>query len=169
MICLQTQSQWDKNKEVPGVWPWNLFTSCLPKVALKSKSFTVLSVPLLLTWLLAYFISVDHLCCFRVLCPLDEGQWWVPRCVGRHRLGQQEIQSVRLPGGSIVLCGFSVFLQVVKAALYNRDIISLYQHCISRWGLLQPYHLSPLYLLIGEGNGNPLQYSCLENSRDRGA
>ena len=21
----------------------------------------------------------------------------------------------------------------------------------------------------GEGNGNPLQYSCLENSRDRGA
>ena len=23
--------------------------------------------------------------------------------------------------------------------------------------------------LIGEGNGNPLQYSCLENPRDRGA
>ena len=22
---------------------------------------------------------------------------------------------------------------------------------------------------IGEGNGNPLQYSCLENPRDRGA
>ena len=22
---------------------------------------------------------------------------------------------------------------------------------------------------IGEGNGNPLQYSCLENARDRGA
>ena len=24
-------------------------------------------------------------------------------------------------------------------------------------------------LLLGEGNGNPLQYSCLENSMDRGA
>ena len=23
--------------------------------------------------------------------------------------------------------------------------------------------------MIGEGNGNPLQYSCLENPRDRGA
>ena len=26
-----------------------------------------------------------------------------------------------------------------------------------------------LYSLIGEGNGNPLQYSCLENSMDRRA
>ena len=23
--------------------------------------------------------------------------------------------------------------------------------------------------LVGEGNGNPFQYSCLENSKDRGA
>ena len=26
-----------------------------------------------------------------------------------------------------------------------------------------------MYLCIEEGNGNPLQYSCLENPRDRGA
>ena len=26
-----------------------------------------------------------------------------------------------------------------------------------------------MHACIGEGNGNPLQYSCLENSRDRGA
>ena len=26
-----------------------------------------------------------------------------------------------------------------------------------------------LFSLIGEGNGNPLQYSCLENPRDSGA
>ena len=26
-----------------------------------------------------------------------------------------------------------------------------------------------LHCFIGEGNGNPLQYSCLENPRDRGA
>ena len=25
------------------------------------------------------------------------------------------------------------------------------------------------YFIIGEGNGNPLQYSCLENPMDRGA
>ena len=36
------------------------------------------------------------------------------------------------------------------------------------------YKVIPFYLLSfaksnGEGNGNPLQYSCLENSMDRGA
>ena len=33
-------------------------------------------------------------------------------------------------------------------------------------------HLSPMFLrtsVIWEGNGNPLQYSCLENPMDRGA
>ena len=28
---------------------------------------------------------------------------------------------------------------------------------------------SCIYYLFGEGNGNPLQYSCLENPMDRGA
>ena len=28
---------------------------------------------------------------------------------------------------------------------------------------------SPVYFNSGEGNGNPVQYSCLENSMDRGA
>ena len=31
------------------------------------------------------------------------------------------------------------------------------------------YFYSHLYLKIGEGNGTPLQYSCLENPMDRGA
>ena len=26
-----------------------------------------------------------------------------------------------------------------------------------------------LFLIVGEGNGNPLQCSCLENPKDRGA
>ena len=30
-----------------------------------------------------------------------------------------------------------------------------------------PFHFSPS--CIGEGNVNPLQYSCLKNPRDRGA
>ena len=46
----------------------------------------------------------------------------------------------------------------------------------------EPAHLVPVYLLLrskqdlglprclsGEGNGNPLQYSCLENPKDSGA
>ena len=33
-----------------------------------------------------------------------------------------------------------------------------------------PHLLLPtIYIALGEGNGNPLQYSCLENSMDRGA
>ena len=30
-------------------------------------------------------------------------------------------------------------------------------------------NLSKLWNIVGEGNGNPLQYSCLENSMDGGA
>ena len=29
--------------------------------------------------------------------------------------------------------------------------------------------ISMLYVIYGEGNGNPLQYSCLENPMDGGA
>ena len=35
---------------------------------------------------------------------------------------------------------------------------------VGDWGLTPGSGRSP-----GEGNGNPLQYSCLENSMDRGA
>ena len=31
------------------------------------------------------------------------------------------------------------------------------------------FNLLMWYITLGEGNGNPLQYSCLENPRDRGA
>ena len=31
------------------------------------------------------------------------------------------------------------------------------------------FHFASMSLFIGEGNGNPLQYSCLENPVDRGA
>ena len=35
-----------------------------------------------------------------------------------------------------------------------------------------PFNMLPMFVMhecIGEGNGNPLQYSCLEKTRDRGA
>ena len=31
------------------------------------------------------------------------------------------------------------------------------------------FHFASMSLFIGEGNGNPLQYSCLENPMDKGA
>ena len=36
-------------------------------------------------------------------------------------------------------------------------------------GPLPLSHKGIPYMFIGEGNGNPLQYSCLENPMDRGA
>ena len=45
------------------------------------------------------------------------------------------------------------------------------------WSIVQAYLLYSLgnqdihvtHVIVREGNGNPLQYSCLENPRDRGA
>ena len=44
--------------------------------------------------------------------------------------------------------------------------------CCSQWGLEEADTTERLHFslsCIGEGNGNPLQYSCLENPRDEGA
>ena len=35
--------------------------------------------------------------------------------------------------------------------------------------IMKLYHLLQLVIITGEGNGTPLQYSCLENPMDRGA
>ena len=50
--------------------------------------------------------------------------------------------------------GTSLLAEMVKASAYNAGDLG----SITGWGR------SP-----GEGNGNPLQYSCLENPIDRGA
>ena len=45
-----------------------------------------------------------------------------------------------------------------------------YVGAISKTKVTTPSWLSrSLRPFLGEGNGNPLQYSCLENPRDRGA
>ena len=55
------------------------------------------------------------------------------------------------------------FLQQITT-LYT-EIISLLASCQSHI-----YTLSTMpYIFVGEGNGNPLQYACLENPMDRGA
>ena len=38
-----------------------------------------------------------------------------------------------------------------------------------RVGTIERLHFHFSLSRIGEGNGNPLQYSCLENPRDRGS
>ena len=45
--------------------------------------------------------------------------------------------------------------------------MAIFQNRISPWENLQNYSLK--IKEDGEGNGNPLQYSCLENPMDRGA
>ena len=54
--------------------------------------------------------------------------------------------------------------------------VELYVHC-DWWILISHCHFVDIptairnaeHLVLGEGNGNPLQYSCLENSMDGGA
>ena len=52
------------------------------------------------------------------------------------------------------MCLFSLVAQNIKVSAYNAGDL----------GLIPGSRRSP-----GEGNGNPLQYSCLENPMDRGA
>ena len=54
----------------------------------------------------------------------------------------------------VLLCRASLVAQTVKASVCNAG----------DWGSIPGSGRSP-----GEGNGNPLQYSCLENPMDRGA
>ena len=48
-------------------------------------------------------------------------------------------------------------------AFYVWEDASLWAHWINS------FHMHLSYLGLGEGNGNPLQYPCLENPTDRGA
>ena len=52
------------------------------------------------------------------------------------------------------ICIFSIVAEMVKASVCNVG---------------DPGSIPGLGRAPGEGNGNPLQYSCLENPTDRGA
>ena len=52
--------------------------------------------------------------------------------------------------------------------LLGSNILQKYINCQYK-GSFQSFTLDIAPALIGEGNGNPLQYSCLENPVDRGA
>ena len=72
---------------------------------------------------------------------------WLQRV--RHDLESEQHISVVIP-----LLGISLVAQSVKASAYN----------VGDLGSSPGSGRSP-----GDGNGNPLQYSCLENPMDRGA
>ena len=69
------------------------------------------------------------------------------------------------------MAGFPSFL---RSNVYH---IGIYFHCVYIYHIFLFIHSSmdtqpvymPLLLWIGEGDGTPLQYSCLENPMDRGA
>ena len=51
-----------------------------------------------------------------------------------------------------------------------RQHIKKQRHCFANKGpSSQSYVFFSSHVWMGEGNGNPLHYSCLENTRDRGA
>ena len=52
-----------------------------------------------------------------------------------------------------------------KTERYDSNCIQIYEICISLTFLVSYFFIS----LNGEGNGTPLQYSCLENPMDGGA
>ena len=54
-----------------------------------------------------------------------------------------------------------------KTATMYTNVI--YMHVYSLYKILLQNYIGVCSSFIGEGNGNPLQYSCLENPVDRGA
>ena len=63
----------------------------------------------------------------------------------------------------------SLLLSCMQGYHYHlsKFLIYVLVYCIGDTTELLHFHSS--LLCIGEGNGNPLQYSCLENTMDRGA
>ena len=70
-----------------------------------------------------------------------------------------------------LLCQWAFFLSLL-VPLHLPNLFGTSQGYIPRMSLsILPHFVitSDLMALIGEGNGTPLQYSCLENPRDGGA
>ena len=53
-------------------------------------------------------------------------------------------------------------------AIVNSPAVNIWVH-VSFWSMVFSYNLLNHMVALGEGNGNPLQYSRLENPVDRGA
>ena len=69
-------------------------------------------------------------------------------------MGSQRVRHKGITDPLVVFPATSLVVQMVNASAYNSGDL----------GSIPASERSP-----GEGNGNPLQYSCLENPMDRGA
>ena len=121
--------------------------------------------------------------------PMDGGAWQTPW--GCKELDMTEWLSTIFPQPSVAgsfhcsgahispfplfrksLCCFSVGcgnkVHILKRGVQGFHTLSSLTLATSHTGFLVLFLNLP-YIFYGEGNGNPLQYSCLENPVDRGA
>ena len=57
----------------------------------------------------------------------------------------------------------------IGCSLPGSSVHGIFQAKVLEWGAIAFSGILLYELLSGEGNGNPLQYSCLENPMDGGA
>ena len=111
--------------------------------------------------------------------PMDRGAWWttVHKVAKSWTWLKQLSMNAFLNKCGYVIHHFNAHFSLCFLLFFANDLL-LAVYCVSildggndvrQKANLSDFLKSSLSLLYGEGNGNPLQYSCLENPMDRGA
>ena len=91
---------------------------------------------------------------------MDRGAWWDTARGVTKELGTTYLLNNNNILTSSHVFRFSIFFIFHDSVLENFMILRFYPGCPICWQIL---------VIVGEGNGNPLQYSCLENPMEGGA
>ena len=107
--------------------------------------------------LLVYYPASQSLICIH---------WYIHLSVF---LASQTLMSVHPALSTLVECLF--YAEFSSTVFTKYLLICVWRSPWGRWGsdATELFHFHFSLSCIGEGNGNPLQCSCLENPRDRGA